>query len=238
LKHLSRIDNAVDNRCFACQQLNENTEHVFRCNSERRQEAREEAMREFKNHLSRLYTPAPMATVILDMMWKWMKKETLIHVRLPENEEATREIHQLINRAAVHQGYIGWGHWFRGRISKKWKDVIAYHYRERQLGSQYNPTIWTRKTVDQQWTFYLTIWHCRNGQKYGKDKEEAAKLAMEAAQQSVRTLYQNSQHQVMNQEARLLHRLPISEILKWTKSHLDAYLATAEVILEQNVDPG
>jgi len=26
--------------------------------------------------------------------------------------------------------------------------------------------------------------------------------------------------------------------LNWTKSHLDAYLATAEVILEQNVDPG
>jgi hypothetical protein len=27
-------------------------------------------------------------------------------------------------------------------------------------------------------------------------------------------------------------------MLTWTKSHLDAYLATAEVILEQNVDPG
>jgi hypothetical protein len=26
--------------------------------------------------------------------------------------------------------------------------------------------------------------------------------------------------------------------MKWTKHHLDAYLATAEVYLEQNVDPG
>jgi len=32
--------------------------------------------------------------------------------------------------------------------------------------------------------------------------------------------------------------MPVEEILKWTKTHLDAYLATAEVILEQNVDPG
>ena len=28
------------------------------------------------------------------------------------------------------------------------------------------------------------------------------------------------------------------EILTWTKAHLDAFLATAKVILEQNVDPG
>jgi hypothetical protein len=31
---------------------------------------------------------------------------------------------------------------------------------------------------------------------------------------------------------------PLEQILTWTKAHLDAYLATAEVILEQNVDPG
>ena len=30
----------------------------------------------------------------------------------------------------------------------------------------------------------------------------------------------------------------LNKILKWMKSHLDAYLATAKVILEQNVDPG
>jgi hypothetical protein len=36
----------------------------------------------------------------------------------------------------------------------------------------------------------------------------------------------------------MLHSQPLEQILKWTKSHLDAYLVTAEVILEQNVDPG
>jgi hypothetical protein len=30
----------------------------------------------------------------------------------------------------------------------------------------------------------------------------------------------------------------LEQILNWTKSHLNAYLATAEVILEWNVDPG
>jgi hypothetical protein len=31
---------------------------------------------------------------------------------------------------------------------------------------------------------------------------------------------------------------PFGKILKWTKTHLDAYLATAEILLEQNIDPG
>jgi hypothetical protein len=39
-------------------------------------------------------------------------------------------------------------------------------------------------------------------------------------------------------ESRLLHGRPLEQILTWMKSHLDAYLAMAEVILEQNVDPG
>jgi hypothetical protein len=39
-------------------------------------------------------------------------------------------------------------------------------------------------------------------------------------------------------ERAILHAKPLEEILKWTKAHLNAYLATAEVILEQNVDPG
>jgi hypothetical protein len=84
----------------------------------------------------------------------------------------------------------------------------------------------------------MKVWHCRNGEKYGKDKEEARELALEAAKESVRSIYQRTQTQVTNRESRLLHRLPVDEILAWTKSHLDAYLATAEVILEQNVDPG
>ena len=41
-----------------------------------------------------------------------------------------------------------------------------------------------------------------------------------------------------DQESALLHSRPLEEILNWMKSHLDAYLATAKVILEQNVNPG
>jgi len=39
------------------------------------------------------------------------------------------------------------------------------------------------------------------------------------------------------QELHLSALSTVEEILRWTKAHLDAYLAIAEVILEQNVNP-
>jgi len=42
----------------------------------------------------------------------------------------------------------------------------------------------------------------------------------------------------MDEEACLLHCNPVGNILNWTKAHLDVHLVTAEVILEQDIDPG
>jgi hypothetical protein len=36
----------------------------------------------------------------------------------------------------------------------------------------------------------------------------------------------------------VLHHAPIEEILKWTKEHLDAYLASADAIIDQCDEPG
>jgi hypothetical protein len=36
----------------------------------------------------------------------------------------------------------------------------------------------------------------------------------------------------------VLHHSRIEEILNWTKEHLDAYLASADVIIEQRDEPG
>ena len=36
----------------------------------------------------------------------------------------------------------------------------------------------------------------------------------------------------------LLHCNSLNNMMTWTKQHLDAYLATAEVLCEWNVEPG
>ena len=95
-----------------------------------------------------------------------------------------------------------------------------------------------RKTVDAIWQIFLTLWTCRNGEKYGTDYDEQCAIALETSQDAVRHLYEQTKHSVNDEESALLHSRPLEEILTWMKAHLDAFLATAEVILEQNVDPG
>jgi hypothetical protein len=50
---------------------------------------------------------------------------------------------------------------------------------------------------------------------------------------SVQTLDQGQPY-----DPRLLHRTPVANMINWTKQHLDAYLATAEMACEWNVEPG
>ena len=95
-----------------------------------------------------------------------------------------------------------------------------------------------QKTVDQIWEFYITIWHCRNGELHGHDFEEQRCIALKATCTTVGRVYQEMTSNIEMHHAHILHHLPVEDILKWMKAHLDAYLATAEVILEQNIDPG
>ena len=98
--------------------------------------------------------------------------------------------------------------------------------------------LWMRKTVEKIWQIFLMIWTCWNGEKYGKDYNEQCKIALATSQDKVQEIYEQMRNLVNDEESALLHAHPLEEILNWTKALLDAYLATAEVILEQNVNPG
>jgi hypothetical protein len=73
---------------------------------------------------------------------------------------------------------------------------------------------------------------------YGKDYEEEQAIALSTTRESVKQIYEASKGKVSEQDSSILHAQPIEEVLKWMKCHLDAYLTTAEVYLDQNVDPG
>jgi hypothetical protein len=84
------------------------------------------------------------------------------------------------------------------------------------------------------------LWLCRNGEKHGKNYQEARTIALQATREEAQRIYRMTQDSaaLTDSESNILHSTPVENILTWTKRHLDAYLATAEVILEQNVDPG
>jgi hypothetical protein len=95
-----------------------------------------------------------------------------------------------------------------------------------------------QKTIDAIWQIFLTIWYTQNGKLHGKDYEEQRAIALKMSCNEVSRIYEEAKLYVIDAESRLLHGQLLEQILTWAKSHLDAYLAMAEVILEQNVDPG
>jgi hypothetical protein len=70
------------------------------------------------------------------------------------------------------------------------------------------------------------------------EMENCMEKTRKNTRESVRRIYHQSKDQVSEEDSNTLHAQPIKEVMKWMKRHLDAYLATAEVYLEQNIDPG
>jgi hypothetical protein len=52
------------------------------------------------------------------------------------------------------------------------------------------------------------------------------------------TVYQATLGNVSPTDSVVLHHAHIDEILKWTKEHLDAYLTSSAVIIDQRDEPG
>jgi hypothetical protein len=90
------------------------------------------------------------------------------------------------------------------------------------------------KTIAQ---FGITFWQYgpnEKGKLYGKDYDEQWAIALETTWAEVTQIYKALKHYVNDAESAILHARPLEQILTWTKAHLDAYLATAEVILTQD----
>jgi hypothetical protein len=51
-------------------------------------------------------------------------------------------------------------------------------------------------------------------------------------------VYQATIGNVSQTDSVVLHHARIDEILMWTKDHLDAFLASADVIIDQRDEPG
>jgi hypothetical protein len=89
-----------------------------------------------------------------------------------------------------------------------------------------------RTTIDALWTISLTLWRQRNAALHGPDSA----LTLERCRKEA--VYHDTLGNISPSDSIILHRARITDILNWTKQHLDAYLATAEVVCEQNKEPG
>jgi hypothetical protein len=95
-----------------------------------------------------------------------------------------------------------------------------------------------RIAIKELWVFSIAIWKQRNTELHGTD----GAISMEQRRKETATeavaVYQATIGNVSQTDSVVLHHARIDEILKWTKEHLDAYLASADVIIDQRDEPG
>jgi hypothetical protein len=94
-------------------------------------------------------------------------------------------------------------------------------------------------TIAALWHFSLTIWRHRNKKLHGNDGEISQEQAKRtAAFAQVQAVYTDTIGNVSPSASLILHRQRLTNMMTWTKQHLDAYLATAEMACDWNVEPG
>jgi len=176
-----------------------------------------------------------MATLICDCINKWLHGRP---ISTPGWHRDPERIKRQLHRACLTQQKIGWDQFLRGRISKDWTHAIHTYYVDRQPGDSYNPEQWMRTTIAAIWKFSLTMWRQRNLDKHGVDSAITLEKQRKEAVTRATAAYNDTLGAVSRSDSYALHHAKVGDILNWTKQHLDAYLKTAEVICEQNVEPG
>jgi hypothetical protein len=95
-----------------------------------------------------------------------------------------------------------------------------------------------RITITAIWTFAMTLWHQHNASLHSDDGALTMEQCRNDAAARATEVYRETIGTIMPSDGLILHCAKISEILTWMKQHLDAYLATTEVVCEWNVEPG
>jgi hypothetical protein len=80
------------------------------------------------------------------------------------------------------------------------------------------------------------------GTPRSNNDDERSAISMEQRRKETATeavaVYQSTIGKVSQTDSVVLHHARIKEILQWTKEHLDAYLASADAIIDQRDEPG
>jgi hypothetical protein len=95
-----------------------------------------------------------------------------------------------------------------------------------------------RTGIKELWVFSIAIWKQRNTELHGTDSAISMEQRRKETATAAVAVYQSTIGKVSQTDSVVLHHARIEEILKWTKEHLDAYLASADVIIDQRDEPG
>jgi hypothetical protein len=177
-----------------------------------------------------MHTPDIMNKIICASMDSWLDRRPVVAPLQTGPEEPI----QCQLRSAFHaQSQIGWDQFFRGRIAKTWIFPIGTYYKHRQPGASFTPEQWMQNAITELWKFSITLWKQQNTEYHGTDLTISLEHWQKESALEAEHLYQETIGKVSPTDSHVLHSTCVDEILKWTQEHLDAYLASADIIIVQ-----
>jgi hypothetical protein len=95
-----------------------------------------------------------------------------------------------------------------------------------------------RTVIKELWAFSIAIWKQRNTELHGTDGAISMEQRRKETATEAVSVYQATIGKLLPSDSVVLHHARINEVLKWTKEHLDAYLVSADMIIDQRDEPG
>jgi hypothetical protein len=98
LHQLATQDNSINQCCFACRAWQEDIDHVLCCPSDCQAASQDKAKTQFLNHLTKYYTPVPMALVIMAALDPWLANlpPAIVPRLLTGPDKSNQLLHKLI----------------------------------------------------------------------------------------------------------------------------------------------
>jgi hypothetical protein len=130
---------------------------------------------------------------------------------------------------------LGWEHFLRGRVSKRWKE--AFHQEFLSRNSWANSSQWSRGVIDAILTNSLSLWRFRCALLYGQTKIEADRKIMEDLSRKVTQAYREYKQNpfIVWNDYRHLFNIPLNRRLLQDRDCLQCFMATFEIAKDERV---
>jgi hypothetical protein len=148
-----------------CGELEHQT-HIITCTGcPLRTDRRSMYQREMRRFLADTHTHPDTSRIILRSIQSFLSSE-----EPPELEEMVPNASPGLQHAYAAQLEIGWGEWFKGRISKHWKLLYDQDLQTTNHNMYHQTSIkWAATLIGITWRFVLDSWSMRNNREHGVD---------------------------------------------------------------------
>lgn len=178
------------------------------------------------HYLSESHTPVEVRDVLYIVFHHWIYNKDFAEV-----DQYLETVSPELKEAVLAQKEIGWNHFFRGRFSVKWQEIIMRHLAREGTKTKLVKTshTWASGLIIAIWHGVLILWDMRNRSlhgplRHGQSAAEKRRLMKEVAW----LLDIRDRHQQFNIE---WFQKPIEELEKYSVISLKAWVRNARTMV-------